>query len=179
RARDTLARVLARFGVEPLWVAARANQCGVTNTYGDPSQLGADRWAALIGARHVHAGPSVVVSSGTATTVDLLSGAGVFRGGLILPGVELMKESLASRTAGLPLARGEFTDEPRNTADAIESGCLLAQAGAIERLHARLEPGAVCLISGGAALRIAARLNVPARVVDDLVLQGLLRMAQP
>jgi type III pantothenate kinase len=179
QARDALGKALARFGVEPDWVVARASQCGVTNAYSDPAQLGPDRWAALIGARHMHRGASLVVSAGTATTVDLLSASGLFRGGAIIPGLELMKRSLAEGTAGLPLARGEFAEEPRGTADAIETGCLLAQAGAIERMYQRLEPGALCLLSGGAALRIAARLAIPVRVADNLVLDGLVRMASP
>ncbi len=176
-AGDALRNALRRFEAEPEWVVARESQCGVNNAYADPAQLGADRWAALIGARHLHAGPSLVVSAGTATTVDLLAASGLFRGGVILPGIELMKESLAARTAGLALGRGEFAEEPRNTADAIESGCLHAQAGAIERMFARLEPGGVCLVSGGAALRIAGRLSIPVRVVENLALEGLVRIA--
>jgi type III pantothenate kinase len=177
KARDALSAALERFAPEPVWVVARQSQCGVTNAYDDPAQLGADRWSALIGARQAHAGASLVVNAGTATTVDLLSASGLFRGGVILPGLELMKQSLAAGTAGLPLGRGEFTEEPRSTADAIETGCLLAQAGAIEQMYRRLEPGALCLLSGGAALRIAARLAIPVRVAENIVLDGLVRIA--
>ena len=66
-AREPLAKALRRFEVQPIWVCARSSQCGVTNGYADPAQLGADRWAALIGARHAHPGPSLVVSAGTAS----------------------------------------------------------------------------------------------------------------
>lgn len=176
RARDLLERLLERFDAEPLWVSAQARQCGVTNGYADPSQLGADRWAALIGAWHLHRGASLVVNAGTATTVDMLSSSGFFRGGLILPGIDLMKKALAENTAGLPRAEGNYSDEPRNTADAIESGCVHAQAGAIERVFAALEPGAICFLSGGAAARIALRLNIPLRVVENLALEGLARI---
>jgi type III pantothenate kinase len=89
-----------------------------------------------------------------------------------------MKRSLARNTAGLPLARGRFSDEPRKTADAIETGCLLAQAGAIERAFATLEHGAACLLAGGAARRIAPHLSIPVRLVDHLVLEGLVRIAE-
>jgi len=172
-ARRTLERALRRFEAEPLWVTAQASQCGVTNGYANPSQLGADRWAALIGAWHLHRGPSLVVTAGTATTVDMLSSSGLFRGGLIMPGIDLMKKALAENTAGLRLAGGEYAEEPRNTADAIESGCAHAQAGAIERMFAKLESGAVCFLSGGAAQKIAGRLNIPLRVVENLALEGL------
>src|SRR5437899_12704171 len=100
-------------------------------------------------------GPCFVVTAGTATTVDVLRGDGSFVGGVILPGLELMKRSLARNTAGLSLARGRFSAEPRNTADAIETGCLLAQAGAIERAFATMEHGAACVLAGGAGRLVA------------------------
>ena len=90
------------------WLLPTAACAGVRNLYENPERLGADRWAALIGARHSHAGPCLVVTAGTATTVDLLSATGDFLGGLILPGVELMQQALARGTAQLPLAEGRF-----------------------------------------------------------------------
>jgi len=73
---------------------------------------------------------------------------------------------------------GRFSGKPRGTADAIETGCLLAQAGAIERMFETTESGAVCLLAGGAASRIARHLSIPVRVVDNLVLEGLVRIAE-
>jgi len=176
-ARAVIEAALAGMAAAPHWLTPRANQCGVSNGYLDPAQLGADRWAALIAARHMHGGPALVINAGTATTIDVLSGEGVFRGGVILPGLDLMKRSLAAGTADLPLTSGSFTEEPRNTADAIESGALQAHAGAIERMYARLPAGGVCFLSGGAALKIAGRLAVPVRVIENLVLEGLVRIA--
>jgi type III pantothenate kinase len=175
-ARKALAGPLSRFSVEAQWLASQASQCGVTNGYADPAQLGVDRWAALIGAWHLARGACLVVNAGTATTADRLSSQGRFRGGIILPGVELMKQALAQNTAGLPLAQGRYVDDPACTADAIESGCLHAQAGAIERMYAGLETGAACLLSGGNAPRIARLLNIPVRSVDNLALEGLIRI---
>ena len=159
------------------WIRAEAKQCGVQNGYREPARLGADRWAALIGARSLHGGGCVVVMAGTATTVDRLDADGRFRGGLILPGVALMKKALASNTADLPLATGRWTPEPVATDDAIESGCIEAQLGAIERMHARMSGDALCMLSGGAAESLAPLLNIPVRVVDNLVLEGLVRIA--
>jgi type III pantothenate kinase len=176
-ARRRLEEAFARLSTDVVWVAAKRRACGVTNGYAKPGQLGADRWAALIGAWSMFRAPCLVVAAGTATTVDVLRGDGTFTGGVILPGLELMKRSLAGNTAGLPLARGRFSDAPRNTADAIESGCLLAQAGAIERAFAPMEPGAACVLAGGAAGRIAPHLSIPLRLVDNLVLEGLVRIA--
>jgi len=175
--RQRLEAILSRRDARPVWVVARRRQCGVRNGYLEPGQLGADRWAALIGARKMFRGPCLVVASGTATTVDILRGDGTFAGGMILPGLELMKRVLADNTAGLPLSRGRFSRTPRSTVDAIESGCLLAQVGAIERIFAALGPRAACVLAGGAAAKIAPHLRIPVRRADNLVLEGLVRIA--
>lgn len=157
--------------------AASAACCGVRNAYAQPTQLGADRWAALIGARGRCADACLVVCAGTATTIDLLAADGTFRGGVILPGFDLMRASLARNTAQLPLAEGRFRLEPTNTLDAIVSGCLHAQLGAIERMFAAIaaEPGARCLLTGGSAPRLLDDLNIPAELAENLILDGLAR----
>jgi type III pantothenate kinase len=175
-----IANLAADAGLAPEWLMPRAQCCGVRNLYDDPAQLGADRWAALIGARCIHPGAALVVTAGTATTVDLLAADGAFLGGLILPGVDLMRRALATRTAQLPLASGSFSPTPRNTADAIHSGCLQAQAGAVERMYRLLadQPGALCLLGGGAADSFAGLLEIPTRRIDNLVLVGLAAVAR-
>lgn len=169
----------AALGCPLQWVAATAARCGVRNGYREPTRLGADRWAALVGARHLHPGACLVVLAGTATTIDVLSAEGEFSGGLILPGFDLMRRALAGATAQLPLARGAPVELPRATDEAIVSGCLFAQAGAVARMfrHVAAAPGAVCLLSGGAAPRLAGVLEVPSRVVERLVLEGVVRAA--
>lgn len=181
--RTLLEQPLARFAAQPEWLASMHSQCGVTNEYEHPGKLGVDRWCALIGARHFQPGACLVVGAGTATTVDMLSADGRFLGGVILPGFELMKRSLSENTAALPFAEGAYVERPRNTADAIETGVLHAQAGAIERMAAQLQKLAglrkppACLVSGGAAPSIAAALGMPIRIVDHLVLEGVARIA--
>ena len=157
-------------------VTAGAAAGGVVNLYENPARLGVDRWCALIGAHHLSPGPCVAVMAGTATTIDTLDGAGRFLGGLILPGLELMHRALARDTAALPLAAGHYAAYPRCTDDAITAGCLEAQAGAIARAVARLA-GAACLLSGGAAAAMGQHLGIAHRHVDNLVLEGLLRLA--
>ncbi len=165
----------ASIGAPILWVESRAEQYGVKNSYDDATQLGDDRWAALVGAHHLHAGNCLVVNAGTATTADILDADGIFQGGVILPGVDLMQIALMHNTSRLPLAAGDFRPLPRNTMDAITSGCLLASAGAIERMFELIakQSDAVCLLSGGAADRIASLLDIPVRRIDNLVLEGL------
>lgn len=161
------------------FVRSEACRGGVTNGYAEPARLGVDRWCALIGARQQVTSACLVVGAGTATTIDTLDAAGRFRGGLILPGFELMRGALARRTAGLPLAQGRYEAFPRCTDDAIFSGCLEAQLGAIGRAFGRIaaEPDALCLLFGGAASLLAGHLDIPWRQVDTLVLDGLRQLA--
>lgn len=170
--------LLAARGLVAEWIQSLAQGFGVRNSYREPGRLGADRWAALVGARALHRGAALVVTSGTATTADVLDGSGVFQGGVILPGLDLMRISLARDTAQLPFSDGRFEATPQSTADAIVTGCLHAQVGAIERMFRLVaaEEGSVCLLNGGAAAALAPLLECPVRVVDNLVLEGLARM---
>ena len=174
---ENFAKVLK---LTPQWFVSAASACDVQNGYALPTQLGTDRWAALIGARGLHKGNAVVVMSGTATTIDTLDADGNFCGGVILPGLDLMRAALAKGTAGLPLAIGSFAALPRNTDDAISSGAIQATLGAIERIAAQAFAGSpngdnLCLVSGGAAELLLPHLKVPSRHVGNLVLEGLAR----
>jgi len=169
-----LVSALAPWSLAIDWLRPTAEACGVTNGYA-VSQLGADRWAALIGARHLHPAATLVVTAGTATTIDVLRPDGYFAGGLIVPGVDLMKRALAGNTAQLPLGDGVRVELPTRTVDAIHMGCLHAQAGAIERMFLQIAdlPYARCLLNGGAAPLIAPLLKLPCQLVDNLVLEGV------
>lgn len=175
--RETVIDLVDRWSVEPLWLESGASACGVTNGYDDPGQLGVDRWAALVAAWQLERRQCLVVMVGTATTIDLLDAGGRFCGGLILPGLGLMKRSLADHTAALKLAAGVYCEQPRNTADAMESGCINAQVGAIERMHRQLGADARCIISGGGAAALVPHLTLPTVVVENLVLEGVVVLA--
>ena len=161
------------------FITAQAQQCGVRNAYAAPAQLGSDRWAALLAAWQQMRAACLVVNCGTATTIDTLSDAGDFLGGLILPGVEMMRRSLAAGTAQLEMKDGDWDEFPRNTADAIYSGAIQATVGAIRRQYALLDaPDAHCLLGGGAANDIQPHLGLPLLRSNDLVLRGLQLLAQ-
>ncbi len=180
--REQIEQVLAPWGGGPEWVVSRREQCGVVSRYAIPEQLGADRWAALIGARVRHAGACVVVNVGTAVTIDALNPAGEFLGGLILPGPELMAEALASGTAGLPRLPGQFESFPTSTANAIFSGAVQAVCGAIERIAHNLQGAGYSepqiVLSGGSGDLVAAQLGRPVTLAPNLVLEGLVAIAR-
>ncbi len=101
--------------------------------YQNTHTLGADRWAALIAARELSNDNSLVISTGTATTIDFLGGNGMHYGGWILPGLGLMRQSLLQHTAGLNIASLDqaSTGIGLDTAGAIDEGSRLAHLGAI------------------------------------------------
>ena len=178
---EVAARLSAQLaGLGPIeWIRSEREQCGVSNFY-DHEQLGSDRWASLIGARALHRGPCLVITAGTATTIDHLDAEGHFQGGVIVPGLSLMHSSLSRNTAQLDERAGHCVAQPRNTADAIATGCMAAQAGAIAQRFASLAllPDACCLLSGGAAPAIVPHLGaLPVRQINNLVLHGLARIA--
>jgi len=165
------------FEAEPCWIRGERERCGVKSLYDRPEQLGPDRWAALIAARARQPRRAcLVVNAGTATTVDALSAAGDFLGGLILPGVDLMRFVLHEHTGRLPLQQGSFVRTPQNTLDAIETGCRHAQAGAVERMHRSIGGDCACLVSGGGGRALIERLELPCEFAENLVLEGLARI---
>jgi type III pantothenate kinase len=179
-AHQLLVNWTAIFDAEPLWLRAEGERCGVRNRYEKPELLGSDRWAALIAARAIHHGASLVVNAGTATTVDMLAEDGTFLGGAILPGVELMRFVLHEHTGRLPIQDGVHREMPRNTVDAIETGCRHAQAGAVERMYRvfrDIAPAPLCIVAGGAGRTLVDQLSMPRRYVENLVLDGLARIA--
>jgi len=179
RGQITAAVATLAIGADAIdWFASVPERAGVKNGYRNPAQLGCDRFAAAIGAHALAPGQAVIVANcGTATTIDAVTADGVFLGGMILPGLGLMATSLARNTAQLPqIAQGGklpsgFAD---NTDDAILSGLLAAQAGAIDHACA-LHRAEACLVSGGAAAYIAPALpaQLAHRLVDNIVLIGL------
>ncbi len=174
--------VRARWSVSAHVARPQAEQLGVKNLYRNPQQLGADRWAALIGARGLTTQAVCIVDAGTAVTVEALSAGGEFLGGAIFPGLRLLRDSLARGTQAIPPATGDATHIlGRSTEDGVTAGTMFGLAGAVERLideHRRtLGEAMEVFLTGGDAPALAAHLRVSATSVPDLVLKGLARIA--
>jgi type III pantothenate kinase len=156
------------------FIVSRREQCGVKNTYEKFETLGVDRWAGLIAAWSIVGKACLVVNCGTATTIDVLSAQGEFLGGLIIPGITLMQNSLYAATAGLRPMSGDYEPFPRSTQNGIFSGSVQATCGAIQRQYELLKAShAQIVLSGGAAEELDSHLNMPILRVEDLVLHGL------
>lgn len=174
--------LLSPFAIIPEWLSAEAQFADVRNGYAQPQQLGVDRWMGLIAARRRTRAPALVVSVGTAMTVDALSAEGGFLGGLILPGIALMRRALQQGTARIDEVAGTWQAFPCSTADAVESGIVAGLCGAIQLQHARLaETAGVmphCFLTGGDAEKLLPHLALAAEHVPALVLEGIDRVAR-
>jgi type III pantothenate kinase len=181
------AAVRAATGASPRFVRSERATAGVRNGYRDVWRLGADRWVALIGARHCLPGRALCIADvGTATTIDLLDADGRHRGGVILPGPRLMVDSLLHGTGGIRRRaagpRRVASPFARDTAAALQGGALYATAGAIDRFvreASRVAAGSevALLLTGGGAAAVARHLETRHRLVPDLVLRGLAALA--
>ena len=198
-------QVLHEYEAPVQWLLPSTHQFEVRNAYDHPEQLGADRWSALLGlASHLketaHAATtthttatdstaraSILATFGTATTIDTLSPELVFEGGLILPGPALMRQSLAQGTANLPLASGAGNNFPKNTLQAISTGVVAAQAGAVWRqcLIAGEQYGTapMLFVSGGGWPEVEAEVrtrlaHLHITFIANPVLDGLARLTR-
>lgn len=182
-AEELGARIREACGADLRIIAASANAAGVSNGYQDFSQLGADRWAAIVGGWHQAAGPAVIVDAGTAVTVDLIAADGQHLGGLILPGLRLMATGLGSRTADIAAfaARGPGPGGGdwfgRSTAEAVARGARFALLAAIERAVADFpaQDSPALILTGGDAPELLEALPA-AEHRPLLVLEGLARL---
>jgi type III pantothenate kinase len=203
-ARADLAGLLAELGVEAHWVRAAPADHGLINPYRPPEALGADRYAALVGAARRYGRDCVVVGVGTAMTADMLTAGGAFLGGCIVPGPELMRASLSRGTARVGRGEGECQPFPLDTGAAVTTGIVLALLGVVRGMRERLgRARGACVdgsdpplpagmegwgredhalpavvLTGGARACLMPLLEGTVFEVDDLVLEGLAWIAR-
>ncbi len=178
---EPLARLRA-LGV-PTAIAGVDLPCPLRLDYATPKTLGPDRWLSALAAHRRH-GRCVVVDCGSATTVNLVEEDGTFCGGAIAPGLRAIVEGMASVTPRLPRAEPQLAVEmpPRSSADAVNTGALLAFCGAVERLVADTlqcarGPCTVAL-TGGHAEDYLRRGRLRPNWEPDLVHAGLRALAE-
>lgn len=176
KARD-LAWEVAKLKLGPA-VAVDIDHPGVPRPkVSQPDRAGMDRRVQALAAQALAGGPAVVVSCGTALTVDLADGEGALLGGAILPGLSLGMKALAAGTARLPEVdlRGPVAMPALDTEGAIRTGVVLGAAGAVERLLAAAGAAASgpLFLTGADAPLLSPHLSRPHRVHPGLGLLGI------
>ena len=171
----------AYWRLEPEFVHTRAEQDGLRIAYADPARFGVDRWLTLIAAHAEARQATLILDAGTAATFDLLLADGRHLGGLILPGIEMMRTSLLAGTR-IPRIESEPVGDPwaSDTGTAVAAGSVQALSALADRLFDRLavESGDTprLLLTGGDAERLRLALDRPFVEIPDLVLRGLARL---
>lgn len=163
----------------PTFVRAEGKRFGVSNAYDKPETLGIDRWLGLVAVRQHLQKACCIIDCGTAITVDILTANGQHQGGFILPGLGLMRSTLAAGTDALT----ENTDDvafnllATNTYSAIQAGTLYSITATLENLIRDLQQNfdnnIRFVISGGDAAAIQPLLPDDVEVDTDIVLKGL------
>jgi len=171
--------------LEPVFAAVTPVAAGVSNAYRDITQLGIDRWLAVIAAWNKYHSPLLVAGCGTALTLDAVDAGGCHLGGLITPGLYLMQHCLRTGTRGIAteVVRTPSLGLGDSTADCIANGAACAIVSVIERVAMELrqkigvEPCRI--ITGGDAAAVNVLLKVPFILEPNLVLEGLSQYVTP
>jgi len=171
----------------PEYLAATREEFGIRNAYSDPARLGIDRWLALLAARELLRGPLCIVDCGTALTIDVLAQDDRHLGGLIIPGIQLMRDSLTTRAPAVRDQVDQATPDQvsllgADTGSAVAGGTVYAAVAVIDRvlsdLRADVGRHLRCILTGGDAPLLLPLLGSRVQHESDLVLQGLARVAR-
>ncbi|MDD4871788.1 MAG: type III pantothenate kinase, partial [Kiritimatiellae bacterium] len=158
---------------------------GVKLAYPKPGSIGADRLANICGAFHKYGHPVLVADFGTAATFDVITSKGSYIGGVIAPGLRLMSDYMADRTALLPriTINGTCPGIGRCTEDAMRIGAFIGYRGLIREITEYLikhnDLGHITLIAtGGLATTVLKGINLRFHIDQNLTLYGLYRIFQ-
>lgn len=174
------ARALQRMlGTEPIMCSASAAGELFETTYGNPSEIGADRVADAVAARALYGSPVVVVDFGTATNLEVIDAQGRFVGGIIAPGLETSAAALFSHATKLPTI--DLADPGsaigKNTVHAMQAGIVYGEAdrvdGFVRRVFSELGYEAAVVATGGLATTMAPLCATVTHVNPELTLEGL------
>ncbi len=169
--------------ITPVFIVSEAENFGITNGYLQPSLLGSDRWLALIAARQHSKRAVCVIDCGTAITIDVITKDGVHQGGMIVPGLSLMRESLVSKTSGIANISNDstLTMLSFDTQRAAASGALYTALSCLKHvvtdINKQLNDDIDFMITGGDADKLTPLLSAPVAHYPDLVLEGLAHYA--
>jgi type III pantothenate kinase len=165
------------FHVEPRF-ARSTDDLGLSINF-SVETTGADRLVNSFSAAEKYGLPCIVVSFGTATTIDVVSAKKEYLGGLIAPGIKVSAEALALAASKLPAA--ELT-KPSNviaqtTVDAIRSGIVNGHIamveGLLKQIIEQLDGNPKIVATGGFAALLASEIEHIEIVDDYLTLNGL------
>ncbi len=175
----TISRAVEKVtGVDPM-IVGPGTKTGMDIRIDNPAQLGADLLVGAVAAVSQYGCPCIIWDLGTATTVSVVDGEGLFRGGAIMAGVGASLESLVSRASQLPRISLEAPEVVigTNTVESMQSGAVYGTASMIDGMSERIEnelgSEAAVVITGGLGREIAPNCRKKVIYDDSLLLMGL------
>lgn len=183
---DLIEHIKGFFKCYPTELRTEPKCCGVVNGYDQFEQLGVDRWMSIVSVAESSSKPVVVVSMGTAMTIDVVIDK-THLGGFIVPGLSLMRKSLAQNTAQLgqydmPVEQQEFKLLATNTENAILGGTLYMAASyinaVIKDLENEMNRKFDCVGTGGDFSSVKPLLDKPFLYIEDLTLKGMAKVVE-
>jgi type III pantothenate kinase len=145
------------FGFSPDFIKSESSAFGLRNGYTDISQLGVDRWVAMLAVVSPDGRDFCVVDAGTAVTIDYVDAGLLHQGGLIFPGLHLMQQALFARTGDIKDFAGK-TSVPedlallgRTTEAAVRFGAVQSTVGAVQRVLDSASQTCRLIVTGGDA----------------------------
>lgn len=179
--RDLLRRRLAARWPHAQIIEAKSTAAlaGLRNAYKEPERLGVDRWLAMLGALKRGTQPFCVASSGTALTLDAVDGEGNHLGGLIIPGIAMMREALIAGTKEIRVEGSGEGDHMLGVTsrEGVFGGSRFAAVAAVERFVEQLVPRfgmrPRLFLTGGDAELIQSALRSPGELAPQLLFEGM------
>lgn len=174
------------FKCYPTLITTQPKCCGITCGYPEFEKLGVDRWMSILGASAGSSKPVLIVSAGTALTVDVVIDK-QHLGGFIVPGLTLMRRSLSSNTALLkdvtvPDSKNEIGLLATDTDNAILGGTLYMAASYINSLIKDLENETGrrfdCIGTGGDFHQLQPLMDKTFSFVEDLAILGMIKVIE-
>ncbi len=175
----SMKRALQTITRKRVMVVGAGLKTGLNIRIDQPAQLGADRVADAVGAVAQYPCPLITIDMGTATTVGVVDENRNFIGGMIVPGVLVSLNSLASGASQLPFISLDPPSQPigKNTIDCMRSGIVYHNAagidGMIQRIQEQLGQSCTVVVTGGLAGVITPYCKSSVIYDDLLLIKGL------
>lgn len=185
RFNDSVSSWCKSRGINHCFIKSEAEKFNVQCSYDDPSTFDVDRWLGLLGAEKLFPQQaSLIIDSGTATTIDLLSSTGKHQGGWILPGIDLMFSSVINNTNKV-FAKSENIKKIKfasNTSDAVNQanwaatlGCISTAISTAHQHYLQPNESLNVILTGGNAQQLSQIIEVEFKLIENLVFIGMNR----
>jgi len=168
------------WGIKAEKVTSEKKGFGLVNAYEKASDLGSDRWCGMIGAHQETDTAYILIDSGSALTIDVVTESGEHLGGYILPGLDMMKKSLGLQTAQVKIK--QLSDKKplllpaTSTTGCVDAAVHLSTIKLIESVIKEQQSQRIkvtCFLTGGNADLISGLLAYKCVIMPDIVLRGL------